>query len=159
MQKVAFCKIKPFSLRYLSVIKLFKFWIFNENVMKKILFILLTIFSFMVSSCTSGDEVKEISGTLLFNEVGSHKFNINAENIQATITMVAPNKGEIYIFENVTLNRAAEYTAKIGVEKSSNFKTELLNNLVVMYEAKSGENLKNIVDKGFVKIDWIGYDY
>lgn len=127
--------------------------------MKKILFKLLTIFTIMASSCTSGDDVKEISGTLIFNEVGSHKFNINAENIQATITMVAPNNGETYIFENVSLNRTVEYTAKIGIEKNSNFKTELLNNLVVMYEAKSGENLKNIVNKGFVKIDWIGYDY
>lgn len=127
--------------------------------MKKFFLIVVTIAASMATSCTSNnDDVKEISGTLLFNEIGTHIFNINAENIQAKITIVGPNKGDTYTFENVSLNRTVEYTAKIGVGKTSNFKTELLNNLVVMYKAESGMPSKDIIDKGFIKIDWIGYD-
>jgi hypothetical protein len=127
--------------------------------MKKLNRILLSaLFSLIVLSCTSFEDVKEISGTLIFNEIGTHSFSINAENIEATITMVGPNKGETFIFEHVKLSRTANYTAKIGVNKSSNVKTELFNNLVVMYEARSGSNIQNISDSGYVKIDWKGFD-
>jgi len=126
--------------------------------MKKFFLIVVTMATLMTTSCTSNDDVKEISGTLLFNEVGTHSFNINAENIQAKITIAGPNKGDIYTFENVPLFRTVEYTAKVGMDSTSNFKTELLNNLVVMYEAESGVKSKDILDNGFIKIDWIGYD-
>ncbi len=118
--------------------------------------ILLSIF---LISCTTND-VKEISGTLVFNEIGSHSFNINAENIEATITISGPNKGEYFVFENVELYRTADYTVKIDDLSTIIPKTELLNNLVVMYQAKSGErtkeNLQKIVESGFVKVDWKG---
>jgi len=127
--------------------------------MKKVFFIVVTMAIFVATACTSSnDDVKEISGTLVFNEVGTHIFNINAENIQAKITIAGPNKGDTYTFENVSLNRTVEYTAKIGMGNASNFKTELLNNLVVMYEAQSGMPSKDISEKGYIKIDWIGYD-
>ena len=127
--------------------------------MKKLNRILLSaLFSLIVLSCTSFEDVKEISGTLIFNEIGTHSFSINAENIEATITMVGPNKGETFIFEHVKLFRTANYTAKIGVNKSSNVKTELYNNLVVMYEAKSSSNFQNISDSGYIRIDWKGFD-
>lgn len=126
--------------------------------MKRFLLISVALCALVVTSCSSNDDVKEISGTLLFNEIGSHSFNINAENIQATITMASPNKEEIFIFENVTLNRTVQYTAKIGVGNASKIKTELLNNLVLMYEAQSNKNMQSIANNGFVKIDWIGYD-
>jgi len=120
--------------------------------------ILLSLF---ISSCTS-DDVKEISGTLVFNEIGSHSFNINAENIEATITMIGPNNGETIIYENVPLFRTVIYTAKIGVKNSSSSKTELLSNLAVMYEAESGvkikKNIRSFIDSGYVKIDWKGID-
>jgi hypothetical protein len=126
--------------------------------MKKFFLIVVTIATLMTTSCTSSDDVKEISGTLLFNEIGTYSFNINAENIQAKITIAGPNNGDIYTFENVPLFRTVEYTAKVGIENTSNFKTELLNNLVVMYEAESGIKSQDILDKGYIKIDWIGYD-
>ena len=125
--------------------------------MKKINILLLSALLFQVIySCTSFDDIKEISGTLIFNEIGTHSFSINAENIEATVTMVGPNNGETYIYENVKLYRSTDYTAKIGLNKSSNVKTELLNNLVVMYEAKAGENLQNFSNAGYVKIEWKG---
>ncbi len=119
--------------------------------------ILLSLF---ISSCTS-DDVKEISGTLVFNEIGSHSFNINAENIEATITMIGPNNGETIIYENVPLFRTVIYTAKIG-SKNSSSKTEFLSNLAVIYEAESGvkmqKNIRSFIDSGYVKIDWKGFD-
>ena len=125
--------------------------------MKKINILLVSTLLFqIIYSCTSFEDVKEISGTLIFNEIGAHSFSINAENIEATVTMVGPNNGETYIYENVKLYRTTNYTAKIGTNKSSNVKTELYNNLVVMYEAKAGENLRNISNVGYVKIDWKG---
>lgn len=127
--------------------------------MKKLNLILLSVlFSLVIYSCTSFEDVKEISGSLIFNEIGTHSFSINAENIEATITMVGPNNGETVIFENVKLSNTANYTAKIGVNKTSNVKTELYNNLVVMYEANSGGISQNITDGGYVKIDWKGLD-
>ena len=127
--------------------------------MKKVNILLLSTLIFLgIYSCTSFEDVKEISGTLIFNEIGTHSFSINAENIEATITMVGPNNGETFVFENVKLSRTANYTAKIGVNKTSNIKTELYNNLVVMYEAKCGKYSQNISDGGYVKIDWKGLD-
>jgi len=127
--------------------------------MKKLNLVLLSVlFSLVIYSCTSFEDVKEISGSLIFNEIGTHSFSINAENIEATITMVGPNNGETIILENVKLSSTANYTAKIGVNRSSDVKTELYNNLVVMYEAKCGRNVQNITDGGYVKIDWIGFD-
>ena len=127
--------------------------------MKKLNLILLSVlFSLVIYSCTSFEDVKEISGSLIFNEIGTHSFSINAENIEATITMVGPNNGETVIFENVKLSSTANYTAKIGINKTSNVKTELYNNLVVMYEANSGGISQNITDGGYVKIDWKGLD-
>lgn len=127
--------------------------------MKKFFLLITTVLLFFISGCTSND-VKEISGTIVFNEIGDHSFNINAENIKATITMAGPNKGEIIIFENVSLYRTVDYTAKIGVKNKSSKKNELLNNLVVMYEAKEGQSIKNniqsLADSGYVKIDWKG---
>lgn len=120
--------------------------------------ILLSLF---ISSCTS-DDVKEISGTLVFNEIGSHSFNINAENIEATITMIGPNNGETIIYKNVPLFRTVIYTAKIGLKNSPSSKTALLSNLAVMYEAESGvkmqKNMGSFIDSGYVKIDWKGID-
>lgn len=117
------------------------------------------LFSFLsTTSCTSSNDLKQISGSLIFSEIGTHSFSINAENIEATITMVGPNNGESHVFENVLLSNTANYTAKIG-EKST---SKLLNNLVVMYEAKSGENsfnnFENGLNSGYVKIDWKGFD-
>lgn len=128
--------------------------------MKKWNLLFITIISAAVlSSCTSND-IKEISGTLVFNEVGDHSFNINAENIEATITIAGPNKGETIIFEHVSLNRTADYTVKIGVKTPTSQKNELLSNLVVLYEAKEGKSLQSdllrIADSGYVKIDWKG---
>ncbi len=124
-------------------------------------FLIVSLFIIIISttSCTSND-VKEISGTLVFNEVGDHSFNINAENIAATITIAGPNKGETIVYENVSLFRTVDYTAKIGVKTSSTKKNELLNNLVIMYEANEGKssknNYQNFSDAGYVKIDWKG---
>ena len=123
--------------------------------MKKSFFIIGIIASFLISSCTTND-VKEISGTLLFNEVGTHSFNINAENIEATITIAGPNKGETLIFENVPLYRTVDYTAKINEESITTSKSELLSNLVVLYEAKAGKKTGSNIDDGFIKIDWKG---
>ena len=121
--------------------------------MKKSFFIIGFITSFLFLSCNTSNDVKEISGTLLFNETGTHSFNINAENIEATITIAGPNKGEIQVFKNVNLYRTVDYTAKINETTS---KSELLSNLVVLYEAKSGKESSNNIDKGYIKIDWKG---
>lgn len=128
--------------------------------MKKTFLIISLLFIITSTiSCTSND-VKEISGTIIFNEIGDHSFNINAESIEATITIAGPNMGETIIFENVSLFRTVDYTAKIGVKTPTVQKNELLNNLVVMYEAKEGKeskkNLQNYFDAGYVKIDWKG---
>ena len=122
--------------------------------MKKSFFIIGFIVSFLFLSCTSND-VKAISGTLLFNETGAHSFNINAENIEATITIAAPNKGEVQVYENVKLYRTVDYTAKIQ-DKTTSSKSELLSNLVVLYEASSGKEIANNLDHGYIKIDWKG---
>ena len=80
--------------------------------MKKVNILLLSTLIFLgIYSCTSFEDVKEISGTLIFNEIGTHSFSINAENIEATITMVGPNNGETFVFENVKLSRTD------GIEK------------------------------------------
>ena len=121
--------------------------------MKKSFFIFGFITSFLFFSCTTSNDVKEISGTLLFNEIGTHSFNINAENIEATITIAGPNKGEIQVFKNVNLYRTVDYSAKINESTS---KSELLSNLVVLYEAKSGKKISNNLDNGYIKIDWKG---
>ncbi len=129
--------------------------------MKKIFLIIYAIILLLITitSCTTND-VKEISGTLVFRDIGSHNFNINADNIEATITIAGPNNGEVIVYKKVSLFRTTDYTAKLGVSSSNNTKTELLNNLVVMYEAKSGGKIsKNsfvITNPGFVKIEWIG---
>jgi hypothetical protein len=125
--------------------------------MKKIFLLITTLIIF--NSCTTND-VKEISGTLIFNDFGSHIFNINADNIEATIIMVGPNNGESIVLQNVPLYRTVDYNAKIGVNSSKSLKTELLSNLVVMYEVKSGKSIsndfKNTADSGYIKIDWKG---
>ena len=122
------------------------------------LLFLSTLFSIIIYSCTSFDDVKEISGTLIFNEIGTHSFSINAENIEATVTVVGPDYDEILKYENIKLSRTANYTAKIGLSKSYKVKTELLNNLVVMYEAKTDKSLQDISNVGYIKIDWKGLD-
>jgi hypothetical protein len=128
--------------------------------MKKIVLIgamFLSALSF--HSCTSND-VKEISGTLLFTDFGDHEFNINADNIEATVTIMGPNNGEMRVFENVKLYRSSNYYAKIGVESIGAVKTELRHNLVLMFEADSGQKklpspLQG-ADPGYIKIDWKG---
>ena len=110
-------------------------------------------------SCTTND-VKEISGTLMFNDFGDHEFHINAENIEATVTIVGPNNGEIRVFENVRLDRTSNYHAKIGVEATGSTRSELRNNLVLMFQADSGSDsdsgFSSINDPGYIKIDWKG---
>lgn len=123
--------------------------------MKKIFFILGFVTLFLFSSCTSND-VKEISGTLLFNEVGTHSFNINAENIEAKITIAGPYKGEVRVIENVNLYRTVDYTAKINDTSLNSSKSELLSNLAVLYESKAGKEITNSMDNGYIKIEWKG---
>ncbi len=128
--------------------------------MKRLNLILIgMLFSFLSTiSCTSSGDLKQISGTLIFSEIGTHSFSINAKNIEATVTIVGPNNGETYIFEHVHLSSISNYTAKIGENNTS----KLLNNLVLMYEAKSGNGPLNAVNnksnRGYVKIDWKGFD-
>ena len=64
----------------------------------------LGIMSF--SSCTSND-VKEISGTIIIKDLGSHVFNINADNIDATIIMAGPQSDSPMIYEHVPLFRTS----------------------------------------------------
>lgn len=117
----------------------------------------LCVMSF--SSCTS-NEVKEISGTIIIKDLGSHVFNINADNIEATIIMAGPESERPMIYEDVPLFRTSDYIAKIEVDDSGKLKSELLNNLVVMYETEAGEledrQLNNLLNSGFIKIEWTG---
>ncbi len=117
----------------------------------------LAIFSF--SSCSTND-VKEISGTIVLRDKGSHVFNINADNIEATITIASPISGETMVYENVPMYRTSDYNARIGVEESTGqLKTELRNNLVVMYELEIEKNIEaeqEFADAGYIKIDWKG---
>ena len=129
--------------------------------MKKGLFVgILSLLAITFSSCTS-NEVKEISGTLIFKDKGSHVFNINAENIEATITIVGPNKEEQHVYENVPLYRTSDYSVTIEHADSGEYKMEVRNNLVVMYEASAKRMLADrrideIADNGYVRIDWKG---
>jgi hypothetical protein len=111
------------------------------------------------SSCTSND-VKEISGTIIIKDLGSHVFNINADNIDATIIMAGPQFDSPMIFEHVPLFRTSDYNAKIEVDNSGKLRSELLNNLVVMYEVEAGElpdqQLNHLMRQGFIKIEWTG---
>ena len=97
----------------------------------------------------------------MFTEIGSHSFNINAKNIEATITMVGPNFGEMLIFENVPMEATSDYFAHIGINETGSIRSELLNNLVVMYQVASGEEqvrMSQIEDPGYIRIDWRGYN-
>ena len=128
--------------------------------MKKIVAMgVLCCYALLFISCSTND-VKEISGTLLFNDFGDHEFHINAENIEATVTIVGPNNGEVQVFENVKLDRTSNYHAKIGVETVGSTRSELRNNLVLMFEADSGREAKSglnsLGDPGYIKIDWKG---
>ena len=64
------------------------------------------------------------------------------------------------VYEKVPLYRTSDYNVKIGTESTGTFKSEILNNLVVMYEVEAGENPDNnsqeIMDAGYIKIDWKG---
>lgn len=124
--------------------------------MKRLNLILIGMLFTLLSttSCTSPEDLKQITGTLIFSEIGIHSFTINAENIEATITMVGSNNGEIQVFKNVPLSSTSRYTAKIETNRTS----KLLNNLVVMYETKSGNTLMNSSNGGYVKVDWRGFD-
>jgi len=117
----------------------------------------LCIMSF--SSCSTND-VKEISGTIIIKDVGSHVFNINADNIDATIFMAGPELEKPLVYEHVPLFRTSDYVAKIELDNSGNLKSELLNNLVVMYEAETGElpehQLNHLMQSGCIKIEWTG---
>lgn len=128
--------------------------------MKKIVGMgVLICYALCFISCSTND-VKEISGTLLFTDFGDHEFHINAENIEATITIAGPNNGEVRIYENVKLDRTSNYHAKIGVKSIDNLRSELRNNLVLMFEADSGEiqsaKVASLSDPGYIKIDWKG---
>ncbi len=128
--------------------------------MKKIVAMgVLICYALCFVSCSPND-VKEISGTLLFNDFGDHEFHINAENIEATVTIVGPNNGEVRVFENVKLDRTSNYHAKIGVESIGTMRSELRNNLVLMFQADSGRHsdseFNSMSDPGYIKIDWKG---
>ncbi len=111
-----------------------------------------------MTSCSTIEESKQIKGSIVFNEIGSHTFNINAESIEATITVIGPNGGEKLIFESVPMYSTVEYTAKIAALGHES-KTALFNNLVPMFEASAGE-LKGSAfnDHGKIIIDWVGFD-
>lgn len=128
--------------------------------MKKIfLSIALCLCILSFTSCTS-NEVKEISGTIIIKDLGSHVFNINADNIEATIIMAGPEDERPLIYEEVPLFRTSDYIAKIEVDEAGKLKSELLNNLVVMYETEAGEledqQLNHLMNAGFIKIEWTG---
>ena len=128
--------------------------------MKKIfLSIALCLCIMSFTSCTS-NEVKEISGTIIIKDLGSHVFNINADNIEATIIMAGPEDERPLIYEEVPLFRTSDYIAKIEVDEGGKLKSELLNNLVVMYETETGEledqQLNHLMNAGFIKIEWTG---
>jgi len=128
--------------------------------MKKIIFsCAILLCATIYSSCTSND-AKEISGTLIFDDIGSHVFNINADQIEATITLSGPNFGHTQVIENVQLYRSSDYNVKIGTNSAGSYKSELLNNLVVMYAIDSGDreavSQHEVMDPGYIKIDWKG---
>lgn len=128
--------------------------------MKKIFYSVALCLCFIsFSSCTT-NEVKEISGTIIIKDLGSHVFNINADNIDATIIMAGPNDEKPYIYEHVPLFRTSDYNAKIEVDADGKLKSELLNNLVVMYEVETeelpGNQLNHLMDNGFITIEWTG---
>jgi hypothetical protein len=64
------------------------------------------------------------------------------------------------VFEKVKLDRTSNYHARIGVETVGNIRSELRNNLVLMFEADSGSEansgLNSLGDPGYIKIDWKG---
>ncbi|UCE93570.1 MAG: hypothetical protein JSV73_12340 [Flavobacteriaceae bacterium] len=128
--------------------------------MKKILlgcavFICMLTFS----SCTTND-VKEISGTIIIKDLGSHVFNINADNIHAKIIMPGPEIEHPIVYDQVPLFRTSDYNARIEIDESGRLKSELLNNLVVMYEVETdqieGQDLDQLLNSGFIKIEWTG---
>ena len=128
--------------------------------MKKIfLSCVLCLCMMTFSSCTSND-VKEISGTIIIKDLGSHVFNINADNIDATIIMAGTEFESPMIYEHVPLFRTSDYNAKIEVDNSGTLRTELLNNLVSMYEVEAGDlpdqQLNHLMQQGFIKIEWTG---
>lgn len=128
--------------------------------MKKIfLSCALCLWLMSFSSCTTND-VKEISGTIIIKDLGTHVFNINADHIEATITMAGPQIDKPLVFENVPLFRTSDYNARVDVDDSGKLKSELLNNLVVMYEVEAGEvrdqQLNQLLQSGFIKIEWTG---
>ena len=97
--------------------------------MKKIfLSYALCICIMSITSCTTND-VKEISGTIIIKDLGSHVFNINADNIDATIILAGPEMEKPLVYEHVPLFRTSDYIAKIEVDDSGKLKSELLNNL------------------------------
>ena len=111
------------------------------------------------SSCTT-NEVKEISGTIIIKDLGSHVFNINADNIHARIIMPGPEIEHPLVYDHVPLFRTSDYNARIEIDESGRLKSELLNNLVVMYEAEINEianqDLDALLDDGFIRIEWTG---
>lgn len=111
--------------------------------------------SLILFSCSVNDDLKEISGTYEFNQVGKHTFVINAENIVANIKLVGANGGEVIVLDNISLNRNAEYTAIVGDGK--NLQTEIWNNLVPEYFAQAGKN-EVLKKNGMIKIEWTGLD-
>ncbi len=107
--------------------------------------------------CTTKEELKEISGTYEFKDVGKHTFVINADHIEATVKIIGANNGETIMAKNVTLDRNVEYTAIVGGKNINNLKTALLNNLVVEYQANPGK-ISDEIKNGIIRIDWIGFD-
>jgi len=108
-------------------------------------------------SCSTKEELKEISGTYEFKNVGKHTFVVNADHIEANIKIIGANNGETIIAKNITLDRNVEYTAIIGGKDFNNFRTVLLNNLVTEYQANPGK-LTHEIKNGIIRIDWIGFD-
>jgi len=74
--------------------------------------------------------------------------------------MAGPEFDSPMIFEHVPLFRTSNYNAKIQVDNAGKLKTELLNNLVVMYEVEAGElpdqKLNRLMRQGFITIEWTG---
>ena len=128
--------------------------------MKKILLGCVVIICMLTfSSCTTND-VKEISGTIIIKDLGSHVFNINADNIHAKIIMPGPEIEHPIVYDQVPLFRTSDYNARIEIDESGRLKSELLNNLVVMYEVETdqieGQDLDQLLNSGFIKIEWTG---
>jgi len=128
--------------------------------MKKIFYSVALLLCFISFSSCATNEVKEISGTIIIKDLGSHVFNINADNIDATIIMEGFHDEGPHIYKHVPLFRTSDYNAKIEVDANGKLKSELLNNLVVMYEVETseipGNQLNELMDKGFIKIEWTG---